>query len=190
MHGAVLLVGMMCLTLVGCVHPQRRVDVQTVSSATTTVLTYPADVRAAYFQGSPPLQWCAEPSPDVALASLQTLTAQVQATLPQAGTQVAAKVATATTAQVLELAGRTQLVMLAREMLYRACELLLNTAGTSQSATDLYREVVVLVGQLGQAVRDQAEAHKVEAYTEQERVRALQQASDTIDDVLRGVPLP
>ena len=102
--------------------PQRKAKVLEVEAGAYAV-TYPSDIRGAYFikKGSN-VRICAEPAPDVALDTLQKLTADISAKLA-ATEEGSAKFSSELSAKVVQLAGRTELLLLAREMLYRACEL-------------------------------------------------------------------
>ncbi len=166
------------MLLQGCSTPQRQAKVLQVNP-TVQAITYPSDVRGAYvIQREDGVKVCAEPAPDVALDSLQKLTAELSARLAPTE-EGKAKVSSELSAKVVQLAGRTELLLLARELLYRACELSNNAHVDDRTVVELYDRVARLVEHLGQADKASAEA---ELLREQ---RALESAGRAIDEVLR-----
>lgn len=162
----------------GCSTPQRQAKILQVNP-TVQAVTYPSDVRGAYvIQRDDGVRVCAEPAPDVALDSLQKLTAELSAQLAPTE-EGKAKVSSELSAKVVQLAGRTELLLLARELLYRACELSNNAHVDDKTVVELYDRVARLVEHLGQADKASAEA---ELLREQ---RALENAGRAIDEVLR-----
>lgn len=73
---------------------------------------------------------CAEPPPDLGLATARELSANLKAAAealgPVGAPSIDAGGAAKLTSAAFELAGRSQLVLLAREFLYRHCELAAN----------------------------------------------------------------
>lgn len=144
----------------GCAVPQKKVDVVTIGNSETYAITYPTELRGAYFVKRGDLvRYCAEPVPDVASDTLQKIAGEISATLA-AGKEIKGKLDTELGTKVVQLAGRTELILLAREMLYRACELTLNypDTGSFQQALNMYMRVADLVEDLGRADRALAEA--------------------------------
>lgn len=140
--------------LAGCSLPQRRVDLLELSNG-AEVVSYPADLRGAYIVGG---RTCAEPMPDVALLSTEKLTGTIKL-LSETGQSVEGTAAADLAAKVAELSGRTSLVLLARDLLYRACEASLNNPGMDQAAyVALFDRVADLVERLGRADEDRAAA--------------------------------
>lgn len=166
------------MLLQGCSTPQRQAKILQVNP-TVQAITYPSDVRGAYVIQRPDgVRVCAEPAPDVALDSLQKLTAELSAKLAPTE-EGKAKVSSELSAKVVQLAGRSELLLLARELLYRACELSNNAHVDDETVIKLYDRVARLVEHLGQADKASAEA---ELLREQ---RALENAGRAIDEVLR-----
>lgn len=144
------------LLLAGCALPQRQATLLEVD-ATTQVVAYPADLRGAYLVTGAGVRMCAEPAPDIALASTEKLTGALTM-LSETGQKLEASAAADLAAQVVTLAGRSSLVLLARELLYRGCELTINHPGDAAAALALYERVADLVEALGRAEQDRAAA--------------------------------
>ncbi|KJU83475.1 membrane or secreted protein [Candidatus Magnetobacterium bavaricum] len=130
--------------LFGCAHTMKQTDQLVGLDAAggkfgmgkfdMPILSTTANARNIYFMkqkedgtgGMNPYIYCAEPSPDVALNTLTSWMMSVGAELPN-GTKVDFKASDNTTATVVELAGRNALNVLARDLLYRSCELMVNS---------------------------------------------------------------
>lgn len=123
------------------------------------------------------MQFCAEPAPDVALQSLVKVTENLKVTTPSNVTGEGS-FSGEFASNVIQLAGRTQLVLLAREMLYRACELSVNQQADKDTAVTLYKAAGELVRDLGQADRMRAKADLAKS------AEALKKAGATIDKLL------
>lgn len=139
---AVLLAGLVSL---GCTGPQRRAELLDLNKERASVVTMPADLRTTYLLTDDEQQrFCAEPSPDVAMEALRAIEARYHAAHGPGGLSGEAS------SRVMELAGRSQLVMVARELLYRACELSVNHPDTGhETAIEMYGAVVDLIRALG-----------------------------------------
>jgi len=196
----VIICAMIVFSSIACAAPQREVKILNLDTTQSQVLIYPSDLRGAYIpQKDAPLKFCAEPAPDVALDSLQKLAATLKASVPS-GVSVDGGVSTEFSSKVVELAGRTQIVLIAREMLFRACELSLNYPTKEADALNLYKEVIALVKALGEAEKTQATANKTQAEANKTQAEAnkakeaakltevLKKAGTTIDKVLGTVP--
>ncbi|MBY0578054.1 MAG: hypothetical protein K2P57_03310 [Burkholderiales bacterium] len=148
------------LMISGCATPQKNARVLTINDANTSVVTYPTELRGTYIlRSSTGMHYCAEPTPDVALDAAQKLGASL-GVKPPAGADIQASANAELSTKVVQLAGRSEVVMLAREMLYRACELTFNNPSPENSAQalEMYRIVASLVQNLGMAERTSAEA--------------------------------
>jgi len=167
--------------LSGCGTPQREVRRIEISPQMPSVITYPSDVRGTYIvkEGSD-LKFCAEPVPDVALESIQKLIGNIKLTLPQQET-VGVDLTSDLTVKAIELAGRIQLLLIAREMLYRACEMSVNHPTKVSDAMEMYKIVVQLIKDLGQAEKTQAEANL------KKREAELNNAKAALEKILKGV---
>lgn len=171
----VIALSLVLASLSACGIPQRKAKVLDVKANDAWAVTYPADLRGAYIQTEQSKVWfCAEPAPDVALQSLVKVTENLKVTTPSGiGGEGAISGEFAT--NVIQLAGRTQLVLLAREMLYRACELSVNHKASEGTAVELYKAAGELVKALGQADKARAKANLTDA---------LKKAGATIDQQL------
>lgn len=145
--------------LTACSLPETKSRILTIDNKNTHAVTYPSNLRGAYFvdkQSS--VRFCAEPAPDVALENLQKISANLSATL-NSGDQGNAALNAELKTKVIELAGRTELLLVAREMLYRACELSINHDITPTQLTKIYDSVSKLIMNLATADKTQAEAN-------------------------------
>ena len=160
MSGKLILFWVLIGVLLGaCAVPQKKVDVVNIGNSDTYAITYPTELRGAYFMKRGDLvRYCAEPVPDVASETLQKIAAEISATLA-AGKEIKGKLDTELGSKVVQLAGRTELILLAREMLYRACELTLNypDTGSFQQALNMYMRVADLIQDIGRTDRALAE---------------------------------
>ncbi len=142
--------------LSGCdLMNQRHAEVKEVNDDVLAI-TFPTEVRGTYiFTPDKPVSFCAEPFPDVGMDAIKKLTSDLSATTE--GVNASAKLSAEASERIVELAGRSELVLLARELLYRACEL--NKSGNSQLGQNLYNEVVNLIKTLGESdkLRQQTE---------------------------------
>ena len=149
--------------LLGCETPQQRAEHIELEDRGVSVVAYPTQLRGAYvFNPGSDNRFCAEPPPDIALSSLQDIAGKLNLKAPQVGEAGGAPSAKIT-ADVVQLAGRSQLLSLAREMLYRACELSNNSQIAPEQSLELYQAVVLLVRDLGQAEKDLATAERLRA---------------------------
>lgn len=143
------------LLLAGCSLPQRRVEVLELSNG-SEVISYPADLRGAYVTASG--RTCAEPVPDVAMLSTEKLTGAIKL-LSETGQSIEANAQADLAAKVAELSGRTSLVLLARDAMYRVCEL----GADRETSVRLFERVADLIERLGRADEDRAAARLAEA---------------------------
>jgi hypothetical protein len=161
----------------GCAVPQKKVDVVHIGESETYAVAYPTELRGAYFMKRGDLvRYCAEPVPDVASETLQKIAAEISATLA-AGKEIKGKLDTELGSKIVQLAGRTELILLAREMLYRACELTLNhpDPGSFQQALNMYMRVADLVQDIGRTDRALAEAELLRvSFEKDENSKCLQ----------------
>lgn len=141
------------LLLGGCgFFAQKHAETRKLGDSGVEAITYPGQIRAAYaVSKDSTVRYCAEPPPDVALSTIEKIAAEAKATT-ESGLEGEGKLSAEASTTALELAGRTQLVLLAREMLYRACELSLNRSDVNEEdVIDMYKAVVELVRTLGAA---------------------------------------
>lgn len=154
-----IIITFFAITLSACSLPETKSRILTIDDKNTHAVTYPSNLRGAYFvDKNSNVRFCAEPAPDVALENLQKLSANLAATLGN-GDQGNAALNAELKTKVIELAGRTELLLVAREMLYRACELSINHDITPTQLTDIYNSVSNLIMNLARAEETQAEAN-------------------------------
>jgi hypothetical protein len=161
----------------GCALPQKKANVVNIEKQGIAAITYPTELRGAYFViRDDKVLYCAEPAPDIALDTLQKLASELSGKLPS-GQELTAKIDSELSSKVVQLAGRTELILLAREMLYRACELTLNhpDPASTQKAFDMYMRVAELVENLGYADRALAEAERLKvSFGEDDNSKCIQ----------------
>ena len=153
------------LLMAACATPQKDARVLSLKDANTDVITYPSELRGAYvIHTDKGVRYCAEPVPDVALDTLQKLSANLSASQPAAA-DIQGGVNSEFSSTVVQLAGRSELLLLAREMLYRACELTLNNPSQDNEAqaVSMYQIVANLIQDLGNADKSNAEANLLKA---------------------------
>lgn len=144
----------------GCsLFPQEHAEIKDVNDD-VSVITYPTALRGTYIFKKDSYSFCAEPSPDIAFDSIKKLTSDISGTTAHGET---AKITlnADVSEKVINLAGRTELVVLARDLLYRACEA--NKKGDSKLTETLYTQVIDLVKNLGEAERINAETDYIKA---------------------------
>lgn len=171
--------GFLLLAVTACELPSDEAELIKVDNAKASALVYTASIRGAYFlEDGSGAKFCAEPPPDIALDTLQKLAAKLNVQVTGAGAG-GGEFSSELSGKVVELAGRTQLIVLARELLYRACELSLNHGDIAPEQTlAMYQEVVNLIKNLGQADLARAQADVLK------RAEAAKKAGIVIDKIL------
>lgn len=128
---------------------------------------------------------CAEPAPDVALAKAMELTAK--RSVPQKGdVELQGKLET----EVIQLAGRTQIVLFLRESMYRLCEQAANGFLTPAELNVLYGRVLETGVELAKATTEasvaaQKQAPAAEAVAEAEKLKAAAAETTEFTEPLR-----
>jgi hypothetical protein len=158
------------LTISGCENllspPQDRAKLLDVPGSGAKVVTYTGSLRGAYFLNKPAKsKYCAEPPPDVALNTLRTIAAKGKAEVTGKGSGEASFDSTVTS-DAIELAGRTQMILLTRELLYRLCELSINhKAGTPEfnALQRMYNRVIDLIQIFAKISQTEAETKRIAA---------------------------
>lgn len=142
--------------------PQKDVRVERLDDG-VAVVSYPAEMRGAYIvpKGKPDFV-CSEPAPDVALKSVAELSGKLS-TQVQGETKISAEAAAKVTTDAIQLAGRTQLVLVAREMLYSLCSVSRNNNLTNDQVKDIYSDIAHVITVLANADQKNAQARFQEA---------------------------
>lgn len=138
-------------------------EVRTIKAAKAEALpaTYliqtDSNVRNSYLfvrkSGTGPAQTvtCNEPMPDTALQTAQKLAASVEET---SGNK--SQVGWETSSTIAQLAGRTQTVLIARELLFNSCLMYANGGIDNGQLLDIYNETVELIGNLAETDKQNA----------------------------------
>ncbi|BCM03391.1 hypothetical protein MAFF301560_27780 [Ralstonia solanacearum] len=114
--------------------------------------------------------YCAEQSPDVAMTLVTKLTGDIKA-----GNTSISNLDAESTATAVQLAGRTQLVLLTRESLYRLCEISMNQSMDKDTMLKMMTEISGMIksvadNEIQQAKKDsdiaKAKAQAIAAATE------------------------
>jgi len=165
MRGAMLRAWIAVLTLsglAGCgLLPQKQARVDRDEKG-VTVVTYPAELRGAYvIPKNQQVSVCSEPAPDVALSTVAEISGKLGAVVDPSK-KLEAEAAARVTTEAMALAGRTQLVLIAREMLYSLCTVSQNTNLDRDKVQAIYMEVANVIKQLAAAERANADRRLLE----------------------------
>jgi len=189
-YGAPLVV-LLLLPLAACLGAnQEKAYTDEIGKSGFNLVSYTGTTRGAYVW--PDGRICAEPPPDLGLTTARELSANLKAAAESLGgigaPSLEAGGAAKLSSAAIELAGRSQLVLLTREFLYRDCELAANFApGTPEYAAlgQQYSKILEVVERLAEAERDRAAKELLEA---QIAANTLEQAQERkIDALLKGV---
>lgn len=154
--------------------PAKYEEIKKVTEPSTEWYHYEASRRGAYvFRDTGSVKICAEPFPDVAkdiLASVKFTPETVSAmSIGGATLTNTKKVSTETSLneKTIQLAGRTSQVLMIREMLYRLCELSINTNLTQTELKEMYKSVAEVAGKY-------ADVHQQEIKAEAEKMKIIE----------------
>jgi hypothetical protein len=184
----------MLLLLAGCAGAnQEKAYTDEIGKDGFRLVSYTGTTRGAYiWPDGKAGHICAEPPPDLGLTTAREISANLKAAASALGaigspSLEAGGVAKLSSAAI-ELAGRSQLVLLTREFLYRDCELAANFGPGTTEYTVLgaqYGKVLDVVLELAKADRDRAAKDLLDA---QIIANALERTQETkIDAFLKGV---
>jgi len=152
--------------LTNCTNLSNPARSHALDSRGTYWFDYAADRRGSIMVAAPVtdgrpsgVMICAEPAPDVAQNFVNSLKAQ-------GGYQGAsAQVQADLNSTIVQLAGRTQVILFMREAMYRICEENLDGNLTNQQVFELYKSVINASVQLVQAQYLAASADNIKAAT-------------------------
>lgn len=156
--GIVLVVSaIVFLSLSGCASMTSPARTHALEPGKPYIVDYDATRRGSYVlpaDGS--LKVCSEPSPDAAMESITKIIAELKLA---DNTNIDAKTQIELQTKVVELAGRSQLVLILRESLYRLCEQGMNGGLSQEQIAALYQQVLQTVVMLAQTdlAREQKE---------------------------------
>lgn len=160
---AQLLAAIAGLLLSACsLFPQKDARVDRDQSG-VTVVTYPTEMRGAYvIPAESKATVCSEPAPDVALNTAANISGTVSANVQDKG-KLSAETAAKVTSDAIQLAGRSQIVLVARELLYSLCSVSRNSNLSADQIKDIYVEVTKVITTLADAENNSAKARYQEA---------------------------
>ena len=140
--------------LSGCATFSPLTSHQYIGDRSGQWLTYDSTRRGTLIVTSPDgeIRSCSEPAPDTAY----NFSNAVKANVETGGTTAGADISLAAT--IAELAGRDNLVLLARDAMYRLCEASANGMINSQQYSDLYKQVLAQVSNIATASTARSES--------------------------------
>ena len=171
--------------LAGCgLFPQKDARISRDKGG-LTVITYPAEMRGAYVvEQDKKLTVCSEPAPDDGLSTVAEISGKLAANVDP-NRKLEAEAAAKVTTEALALAGRTQLVLVAREMLYSLCVVSANSGLAPDKVEGIYLQVADVIKELAKADRADAERRFIELY---ERAQsAVQVERSKVDRIVEFV---
>jgi hypothetical protein len=160
------------VVLSGCFRSdQDRALTTEIGKSGLDLVSYTGTTRGAYiWPADGGRHVCAEPPPDLGLTTARELAANLKAAAEAIGGVGAPSLEAGGTAKLssaaIELAGRSKIVLLAREFLYRECELAANFSKEDARYKLLagqYEKILTVVQTLANAERDKSAAELIEA---------------------------
>jgi hypothetical protein len=183
-HARILLL-VTVLALSGCFRSdQDRAVTADIGESGLNLVSYTVTTRGAYiWPADGGRHVCAEPPPDLALTTAREISANLKAAAQTLGNIGAPSIdaggAAKLSSAAIELAGRSQIVLLTREFLYRECELAANfepgTPGYDALAAQ-YRGILDVVVKLAEAEKSRAAAELIAIQVEAGRLNQAQDA--------------
>lgn len=145
---------------------QEKAKVLNLPTDKPAVVSYTGTVRGAYISpangNSTKIRYCAEPPPDVAVDALRELGAKLSGTIAEKG-EASAELRSKIENKITELSGRSEVILLTRELLYRQCELFANGALSEAQIQQSFPDIVKAVVALAQAEKEKASAQLIES---------------------------
>lgn len=127
------------LFLSGCATVTSPMRTHALENGKPYAIDYDATRRGAYIlPGDGSMKVCAEPAPDVAMESITSIIANLKLAQPNADASAQIELQQ----KIVELAGRTQLVLVLRESLYRLCEQGVNGQLNNEQIAMLYKQAL------------------------------------------------
>jgi hypothetical protein len=187
MRNRASVIGLGALTALcsACGSSQLKGEPVSAAGAKAVAITYPASVRGVYFRTEAGAYYCAEPPPDTAVneslkmalkAALEANQSAVTGAKRARGDSSAEANASASQGGKgnletsyehgvinVELAGRSELVLVVRESLYRVCEASQNNAFSPDQVLGLYNRALENIKSVAEAIKAHDEAKKVSA---------------------------
>ena len=155
-------------TISGCANFSPTSSANSLESGKSYWLSYDASRRGALvIAEGQKIKTCAEPAPDVALSFVNTLKGSLST--PSGVSATGVEAALNATAQAL--AGRDDVVLLAREALFRICEASINGNIKSEDVKPLFQDVFEQVKQIAVEQAKTAKSKAVEAEAEVQKAK-------------------
>lgn len=138
--------------LSGCATFSPLTSHQYIGDKSGQWLTYDSTRRGTLIVRSPDgkVRSCSEPAPDTAYSFTNALKANVESGGTTAGTDISLA------ANIAELAGRDNLVLLARDAMYRLCEASANGMISTEQYATLYSAVLAQVANIATASKERS----------------------------------
>jgi hypothetical protein len=184
------------IALFGCGRNQEEARPLVIGKSGLDLVSYTGTTRGAYiWPADGGRHVCAEPPPDLGLTTAREIAANLKAAAEAIGGVGAPSIEAGGTAKLssaaIELAGRSQLVLLAREFLYRECELAANFSKEDERYRLLaaqYDKILQVIQTLAYAEREKATAELIAARATAEE---LERTLDTkVSSILAAVSNP
>jgi Tfp pilus assembly protein PilZ len=164
----ILLTSVVCVNLGACANLSPLASRKPLASKANYWLVYDSTRRGAYvFSDDGKTRVCAEPAPDAVYNFVNKLEAGVKTE----GVDTSAK--GELTANALALAGRDRTVLVAREMLYRICEMNANGTLPTEKVYPAFQEVAFLLKSLAEGERLRAAADVAKSLPAETRAQVL-----------------
>jgi hypothetical protein len=185
------------VVLSGCFRSdQDRALTTEIGKSGLDLVSYTGTTRGAYiWPADGDRHVCAEPPPDLGLTTAREISANLKAAAQTLGNIAAPSIdaggAAKLSSAAIELAGRSQIVLLTREFLYRQCELAANFGPGSKQYDSLskqYGDILNVVILLAKAEQQQAEAELQAVQVEARRLGILQ--TDRVNTIVAAVDNP
>lgn len=150
-----LLMSPLLLLLPGCANLSPLVSQKPIAANGSAWLTYDASRRGTLIvsQDGKIVRSCAEPAPDTAYSFANSLKGSLST---PGGSEASGDASVNATA--LALAGRDNLVLLARESLFRLCEARANGDISEKRYADIFQDVLQQIKEIAAAERAKADA--------------------------------
>jgi hypothetical protein len=180
---------LMSVALSGCLgRNQEEARPLVIGTSGLDLVSYTGTTRGVYiWPENGKRHVCAEPPPDLGLTTAREISANLKAAAEAVGGLGAPSIDAGGTAKLssaaIELAGRSQLVLLAREFLYRECEL---AANFSQHDAR-YQALAAQYGRILEVVLELAKADKAEAQKELLEVALAAKNAEVVQETKVGL---
>lgn len=153
---SILCISSLLLALSGCANFTPLVSQKPIIQNGSQWLTYDASRRGTLVvaENGKIIRSCAEPAPDTANSFVNSL----KGTFKTAGGTSAEGVDASVNATALALAGRDNLVLLARESLFRLCEARANGDISQKRYADIFQDVLQQIKEISEAEKAKSAA--------------------------------